>query len=141
MIVETVFHSVQNQMDFHLVQIRKKNCHHDHIPFNVKRNGNKVFSVYMAEFSSKSAARFSCLSPASRKEKLQRSGMSFGIMRAYIQAFLEPLKHYSSIVPRVLRCSSIESPYYAKRRELLGKFMSVFSHSGKICRSYTLNLH
>ena len=25
---------------------RKKNCHQDHIPFNVKRNGNVVLSVY-----------------------------------------------------------------------------------------------
>ena len=24
---------------------RKENCHHDHIPFNVKGNGNIVFSV------------------------------------------------------------------------------------------------
>ena len=35
-----------------LVQNRKENCHHDHIPFNVKRNGNIVFSVqrYLSEF-------------------------------------------------------------------------------------------
>ena len=26
-------------------QNRKENCHHDHIPFNVKENGNIVFSV------------------------------------------------------------------------------------------------
>ena len=46
MIVVTVFFSILNQMDFHLVQNRKKNYHHDHIPFNVKGNGNIVFSVY-----------------------------------------------------------------------------------------------
>ena len=34
-----------NQMEFHLVHNRKENCHHDHIPFNVKGNGNIVFSV------------------------------------------------------------------------------------------------
>ena len=28
-----------NQMDFHLVQNRKENCPHDHIPFNLKGNG------------------------------------------------------------------------------------------------------
>ena len=33
-------------MEFHLVQNRKENCHHDHNPFNVKGNGNIVFSVY-----------------------------------------------------------------------------------------------
>ena len=30
----------------HLVQNRKENCHHDHIPFKVKGNGNIVFSVW-----------------------------------------------------------------------------------------------
>jgi len=34
-----------NQMEFHLVQNRKENCHHDHIPFNVKGKGNIVFSI------------------------------------------------------------------------------------------------
>ena len=40
-----LFLSILNQMEFHLVQNRKENCHHDHIPFNVKGNGNIVFSV------------------------------------------------------------------------------------------------
>ena len=31
--------------EFHLVQNRKENCHHDHIPFNLKGIGNMVFSV------------------------------------------------------------------------------------------------
>ena len=34
-----------NQMEIHLVQNRKENCHYDHIPFNEKGNGNIVFSV------------------------------------------------------------------------------------------------
>ena len=45
MIVVTVFISIENQMEFHLVQNRKENCHHDHIPFNLKGNVNIVFSV------------------------------------------------------------------------------------------------
>ena len=44
MIVVTVFLSILNQMEFHLVQNRKENCQHDHIPFNVKGNGNRVLS-------------------------------------------------------------------------------------------------
>ena len=36
---------VLNKMEFHLVLNRKENCHHDHIPFNFKGNGNKVFSA------------------------------------------------------------------------------------------------
>ena len=32
-----------NQMEFHLVQNQKKNCHHDHIPFNLKGTGNIIF--------------------------------------------------------------------------------------------------
>ena len=30
----------------HLVQNRKENCLHDHIPFNLKGNGMLVFSMY-----------------------------------------------------------------------------------------------
>ena len=35
----------QNQMEFDLVQKRKENYHHDHIPFILKGNGNRNFSV------------------------------------------------------------------------------------------------
>ena len=45
MIVVTVLLSILNQMEFHFVQNRKGNCHYNHIPFNVKGNGNIVFSV------------------------------------------------------------------------------------------------
>ena len=45
MIVVTFFLSILNQMEFHMVQNRKENCHHDDIPFNVKGNSNIVFSV------------------------------------------------------------------------------------------------
>ena len=45
MIVVTVLLSILTQMKFHSVQNRKENCHHDHIPFNVKGNENIVFSV------------------------------------------------------------------------------------------------
>ena len=41
----TVFLSILSQIEFHLVQNRKENRHHDHIPFNRKGNENKVFSV------------------------------------------------------------------------------------------------
>ena len=36
MIVVTVFLWILNQMEIHLVQNRRENCDHDHIPFNVK---------------------------------------------------------------------------------------------------------
>ena len=39
------FFWILNQIELHLVQNRKENCHHDHIPFNLKGNGNIVFSV------------------------------------------------------------------------------------------------
>ena len=45
MIVVTGFLSILNQIEFHLVQNRKENCFHDHIPFSVKLNGNIVFSL------------------------------------------------------------------------------------------------
>ena len=47
MIVVTVFLSILNQMEFHLVQNRKENCYHDHIPFDLKGNGHIVFSVFL----------------------------------------------------------------------------------------------
>ena len=43
--VVTVFLSISNQMEFHLIQNWKENRHHDHIPFNLKGNVNIVFSV------------------------------------------------------------------------------------------------
>ena len=36
-------------MEFHLVQSRKENCHYNHIPFDLKGNGNKVFSVHVKD--------------------------------------------------------------------------------------------
>ena len=44
-IMVTVFLSILNQMEFQLVQNRKENRHHYHIPFNLKRNRNIVFAV------------------------------------------------------------------------------------------------
>ena len=47
MIVVTVFLSILNTNWIPFgSENRKENCHHDHIPFNVKGNGNIVFSVY-----------------------------------------------------------------------------------------------
>ena len=50
MIVVTVFLSILNQMELHLVQNRKKNCHHDRIPFDIKGNAILVFSVQRVRF-------------------------------------------------------------------------------------------
>ena len=47
MVVVTVFLSILNRMKFHSDQNRKKICHHDHIPFNVKGNVNIVSSGYL----------------------------------------------------------------------------------------------
>ena len=47
-IVVTVFLSILNQMEIHLVQNCKENCHHNHIPLNLKGNWNQVFSVCFA---------------------------------------------------------------------------------------------
>ena len=50
MIVVTVSISFLNEMEIHLVQNRKENCHNDHMPFNLKRNGILVFSAYSSVF-------------------------------------------------------------------------------------------
>ena len=44
---ESCLYKLGDQMEIHLVQNRKENCDHDHITFNVKGNGNIVFSVYV----------------------------------------------------------------------------------------------
>jgi len=36
-------------MEFHLIQDREENCHHDHIPFNLRGIGNIDFSVQAAQ--------------------------------------------------------------------------------------------
>ena len=41
--VHSFFILILNRIEFHLVQNRKENCHHDHIPFNLKENGNLFF--------------------------------------------------------------------------------------------------
>ena len=46
MILETVFLSILNKMEFHLVKNKIKNCHQDHIPFNLKVIGNIVYISY-----------------------------------------------------------------------------------------------
>ena len=39
------------EWDMIVVTVYAKKCLHDHIPFNVKENGNILFPVYVAEFS------------------------------------------------------------------------------------------
>ena len=41
-----------NQVDFHLVQNQIENCHNDHIPFDLKGNGNIVFSASLVNMGS-----------------------------------------------------------------------------------------
>ena len=45
MIVVTIFLSNYNQMEFYLVQNRKKNCRHDHNSFNLEGIGNLCFRM------------------------------------------------------------------------------------------------
>ena len=52
MIVVTVFLSILNTNGIRFgSENRKKNCHHDHLTFNVKENGNTVLSVAAANSS------------------------------------------------------------------------------------------
>ena len=48
MILVTVFLSILNEMELHLVQYQKENRHHDHIPFNLKGNGRIVSPLQTA---------------------------------------------------------------------------------------------
>ena len=47
MIIVTVFLSMMNQMEFHLVQNWKENCHHDHIPFNVEGKNIRIYTIVL----------------------------------------------------------------------------------------------
>ena len=48
MIVVTVFLSILNQIEFHLVQVQKENCHNIIcIPFNLKGNGYQFIWMYL----------------------------------------------------------------------------------------------
>ena len=65
MIIVTVFLSILNRMEFHLVQNLNENCHHDHIPFNMKGNGKIIFSAWSLWNSQNEAALciiFNCMS-------------------------------------------------------------------------------
>jgi len=95
-IVGTVFHSILNQMEYHLVQNRKENCHHDHIPFNVKGNGNiffskfSIFSQPSSEYSLKSV-RLSCVLSRSRIR------LNNGPQRNTFQLLVKLTENYSII--------------------------------------------
>ena len=79
MFVVTVFLSILHQMEFHLVQNQKENCHPDHIPFNLKGNGKK-FSQSMWNF----AVRNSCMYILGRhKSGMQKFCNSFQANKNY----------------------------------------------------------
>ena len=102
MIVVTDFLAILYQMELHLVQIRKKNCHDDHIPFNLKGNGNIVFSVQ--------AEKYIAISLAAVRET-DVSQYQGGL----IEAPLVPLEHCGSKASRgalnwapiMTRCGSL----------------------------------
>ena len=54
----TVFFSIMNQMDFHLVHNRMESCSNDHMSSNLKENGILVFSVYVSLFLSRNLTGF-----------------------------------------------------------------------------------
>ena len=80
MIVVTAFLSILNQREFHLVQNRKENCHHDHIPFNVKGIGSIVFSV---QNSWGAGASYS-------QTETSRRGFSFSTWRGLFRSPFKP---------------------------------------------------
>ena len=71
MIVVTVFLFILFQLEFHLVEIERENCHHDHIPLY---DGSKSFRAVLDIL-----------------EKQHRSGVTLGIMGGQLKAPLKPL--------------------------------------------------
>ena len=94
-----------NQMEFHLVQNRKENWYHDHIPFNVEGNGNIVFSVYLCHRLVASTItpnlHFFFISDQVIMKYCRRYA-PFGIIGGN-QKPHDPLEHRGNIVPRGLR--------------------------------------
>ena len=83
--------SIFNQMELYLVKNRKENCHHDHIPFNLKGNGNIIFSVQLQEV-----------------ERIT----SLGIMGTQLRAALKPLNKIECCdESKSLRGAVDEAPY------------------------------
>ena len=92
-----------NQMEFHLVQNRKKICHHDHIPFNVKGNMNLLFSVQNRSeniFLSPNLIRYQTEETLPIRHTAVERLTSLGIMRAS----LKPLEHHSTAYINAVRC-------------------------------------
>ena len=73
---------------------RKENCHHDHIPFNVKGIGNIVFSVYKNSQTGKT-------SPI-RLIAVRQTGVSRH-QGGPIEGPLKPPVHHSTTILRGLR--------------------------------------
>ena len=80
-----------NQIELNLVQNQKENCHHDHIPFSVKANGNIVFPVCPSEI----------LRTISRIYNRARDYVApLRTTVAQVWAVLKPLVHNSNVVPK-----------------------------------------
>ena len=99
MIVVTVFLSILNQMEFNLVQNRKENCHHDHIPFNVKGNGILVFSVWGTLIGSPvvvtvhhKSDQTACMETKDKKYNLRQKVHSCGSLAAIIHFIMKGCK-------------------------------------------------
>ena len=83
MVVVTVFLPILNQIEVNLVQNRKENCHHDHIPFNVKGNGNIVFSAHHTGKSNLDKANKIRIVNYSFLIDLTANGISFAVKKTF----------------------------------------------------------
>ena len=100
-----------------LIQNRKENCHHDHIPFNLKGNEILVFSVYTPAFpwrspgyrrSRRVRGRWegcrSCPSPAKR----------FGVTQSISLFYLYPYIYIDLMSPNIIIFSQSLEPSNGK---------------------------
>ena len=90
----------------------KENCHHDHIPFTVKANGNIVFSVYLGLYHVRCHVRFTT------------SDLSRHVHRRYHVRFITPgvtsdlSRHVTSDLSRQVHCRChVRAPWDHAKRE------------------------
>ena len=100
MIVVTVFLSILNQMEFHLVQNHKENCHHDHIPLNVKGNRNIVFSVWLEKLHWSDVQLFERISRHNERLVEGLLDTPRASQRYGIESLPQLLEHHSAMASR-----------------------------------------
>ena len=103
---------------------RKENCHHDHIPLNVKGNGNRVFSVHSIRYELNYSNRHAFLQRSSVQPYERITFFSIGGPIKDPTVYESRRKSRQQMVPSCLSGVLNNGPHYAQRHLPLGQLMS-----------------